>query len=196
MSLDRNDIDKGEMPMPANLGQNAISCHEHRVAGRLTFNPVTFHNVAGGNFFAQLFQVVGLVELKALYGVFTNAIREPDSPDHAFFVLHSGATILNLTDGAVGAGGADCKDARLGSTIAKTAALANIATFLNSDTCKISELTVGGSTRSFFSSLLLQENAVNTFIELFYTSDAAADFNITFVAIWACRIPGSYIIAV
>lgn len=198
MPLSRDDITRESFPMPANIGLNSEACHLHRISGRLTFSPHDYAPPGIANYFSNIFQVFGLVELKALYGQFTAAGDTTDGPSHCYFTFDDGAAAMDLTSGTPGVGGVDCANAIVGATILKNAAAADVAVYLAGDQARVSELTVGGAARPFFSALLQAKPTVATNYIRFNYSDAAADntFSITWIAIWACRYPGSYIVAV
>ena len=197
MALDRNDLDVGSMPLPANIGMDSLSCHEHRIAGRLTFSPHDYAPLVGGDYFSNIFQVVGLVEIKAIYGQWTVAGNTANGPSSCYFTFDDGAAAVNITDGAPGVGGVDCTDAAVGETILKNSALANVAIYLENSQCRIAELTVGGAARPFFSFLLQAKTAVATnYIRWNYTTAGAGAWSINWAVVWACRYPGSSVIAV
>lgn len=192
MAFSARDISKHAIPMPVDLDMDSIGCKLHRTAGRMAINTVDYSPPALADYFSDIFQVIGLVELKAIYGEFTDVTAVANGPSTCYFQLYAAPNAVDLSLAA----GVDATGAAAGSVIAKTAAMATAATFLNASQCRVAEVTVGGAARPFFSSLLLADSAANTYIRWRYSTVGACTFTVSWVAIWACRYPGSSLIAV
>ena len=176
--------------MPVDLDMDSIGCKLHRTAGRMAFNTVDYTPAGAGDFFYNIFRVVGLVELKAIYGQFTEA-ADAFGPSDFYLTFDDDAASMDLTASP----GPNCTSAGIGATILKTAAAANAATYLATDQARVSELTVGGASRPFFSALLQAKPTVATnYIRTHYTMVDADEFSICWVAIWACRYPGGLLV--
>lgn len=199
MSLERDDLIKQDMPLPAQIGMDSPACHWHRIAGRMTVNPLAHAPAGAGDFFANIFRVVGFVELKALYGEFIVA-SDPgiNGPKNCYFTFDDGAAAVSLTSGTPHTGGVDCSSALVNTTILKNSALADVAVYLEGSQCRYTELTTGGAARPFWGGNLQAKGTVNTnYIRFNYTvANGAMTFSIYWVAVWTCRYPGSYIVAV
>ena len=194
MSIDYDDIIRHSFPLPSGLGIDSLACHEHRIAGRLAFNEIDYAPAGAGNFFGELFTFTGLIEIKALYGEFTEAAGA-NGPSHVYFTVDDGAAGVSLTSGTPGVGGVDCTSAPVGSIVLKAAASTSAAIFLNSSQCRYNELTTGGSARPFFGGLALAKPAATNHVRVYYTVGAAEEFSINWTLIWACRYPGSLVVA-
>jgi len=198
MPLSRDDITREPFPMPNDMGADSLACHEHRIAGRMTFSAHDFAPAGAGNFFLPIFRIHGLVEMKAIYATFTAAANPgANGPSHCYLIEHANVTNNNITAGTPGVGGTDCTNAIIGASLAKMDALAQPITYLDAAVCSIAELTVGGPARPFFSSLLQADPANNTEIYFMYTViNGAMTFSMLWTMIWACRYPDSYVEAI
>lgn len=198
MALERNDLMNQEMPLPAYLGTDSPGCHWHRIAGRITFCAKNFAPAGAANFFEPIFRIHGLIEMKAIYATFTAAANPgANGPSHCYLIEHANVTNNNITSGTPGVGGVDCTNAIIGASVAKMDALAQPLIYLDAATCAIRELTVGGPTRPFFSSLLQADPAFNTDIYFQYTViNGAMTFSMLWAMVWACRYQNSYVEAI
>jgi len=149
-------------------------------------------NPGAGAFSTNLWQVTGYIEVKAIYGEFTDVTNVVGGPTVCSFDLNDGIATVQITSAA----GVNCAGVTLGSIIKKDMAVANAATLLDASQCRFSELTVGGAARQFFGFDVLQKNGIATFIRFTCTTLAANDFTMNFGIIWTCRYPGSSLAAV
>jgi hypothetical protein len=177
------------LPDIAVIAFNSYNCALHRGMGEIVSHDTSYAIGGAGDFFADIFRVTGLVEVLALYGEFS-APAGVNGPAHCYWSFNDGIADVPLTSGTPGVGGVDCSSAIVGSTILKNASAANPAVYLAGNQCRIAEM--GTTTRPFYDILLQAKPTVNTnHIRFNYSMDGAGDFSITWVAIWACRFPGS-----
>ena len=189
--MDNNWMGNTAIPDISLIAINSYNCDFHRTGGVLAFNSKRI-NPGAATTSTNLWQVVGDVELKAIYGKITLATNVVGGPTACSFDLNDAAATVQLTSAA----GTSLAGAIVNSFILKDAPAANALTLMDSSQCRYSEMAVGGSARSFFGGIVAQKNAVNTFIRFTCTTLAANDFTINFAVIWACRYLGSSLIAV
>ena len=179
------------LPDTSIVTANSANCAFHRTAG---YAVASSHRINPGAVTSStnIFQIVGDVEIKAIYGRMTDVTNVAAGPTACSWDLYDGAATVQLTSAA----GTALTGATVNSIILKDAAAATALTFLDSSQCRMSELTVGGAARPFFGCLLAQKNATAAYVRFTCTTAAATDFTINFYAIWACRYPGSSLVAV
>jgi hypothetical protein len=171
------------MPTINLVTANSPNCAWHRTAGYAT---ASSHRINPGAVTSStnIFQIVGDVEIKALYGRMTDVTNVVGGPTACSWDLYDGAATVQLTSAA----GTSLAGASVNSIVLKDAAAANALTLLNSNQCRMSELTVGGAARPFFGCLVAQKDTTATYIRFTCTT--------LVYAIWACRYPGSSLVAV
>ena len=175
-------------PIPADMVNDSPYCDLHRLAGALVTCTKDV-NGAGAAASVNLFQLTGTVELKALWGAFTD-VTETTAITVPSFDLRDDAATVQLT--AVG-GAPALSGAGLGSVIAKEGLAATALAFNNSSAARVSESAFN---RVFVGSLLTQKAGQDTFIRFTCTTDANTNVTIAFYAAWVCRYPGSLLVPV
>ena len=174
-------------PTPSAIVMNSPYCDLHRAAGALA-TATKDVNGTGGAASTNLFQVTGNVEIRALYGVFTD-VTETTSITAASFDLRDDGATVQLTSAA----GTALTGAGLGSIFAKEALAATAVTFNNSTAARFSE---SAFQRAFVGGLITQKAATNTYIRFTCTTNATTNVTIQFWCAWVCRSPGSLLVAV
>jgi len=174
-------------PAPSAIVANSPYCDLHRAAGALVSVEKTIAGFAGAQSI-NLFQLTGSVELRAIYGVFTD-VTNVATLTGASFDLRDNAATVQLTSAA----GTALSGAGLGSLFAKEAGAATAVAFNNSTAARYSESAFN---RAFVGGLLTQKAGQNTFIRLTVTTDAATNCEIAVYAAWVCRCPGSSLVTV
>ena len=175
-------------PTPSAIVANSPYCDLHRAAGALA-TATKDVNGTGAAQSVNLFQITGNVEIRALYGVFTDVTETTSITAPCFDLRDDGATVqLTAAGGAPALSGAG-----LGSIIAKEALAATAVTFNNSTAARYSESAFRGA---FVGGLITQKAATDTYIRFTCTTNATTNVTIQFFAAWVCRSPGSLLVAV
>lgn len=191
--MNRNWQGNNVIPDITNIVLDSYNCAFHRTAGVMMFNSKRI-NPGAATTSTNIFQITGFAEIKAIYGEFTDVTNVAAGPTACSWELWDGAVAVPISQAAPGA---NCTGASLGSIITKDQLVANPATFLNASQCRVDEPGVGpGGSRPFVNFAVLQKYGVNTYIRFKCTTAAATDFTINFVIIWACRYPGTSVVAV
>lgn len=185
MVLASNHFNK-TAPDPDDITINSPYCEFHRGNGYLAYKTISVEG-AGGEVNTSLFQVTGLVELKGLWGVFTD-VTEVQTMTGAYWDLYDGTNSVALCTGVAISG------ASLGSVVAKLADDGSAATFLDSNQTRYGENAT--FRQAFSGGLMLQKVATNTYIRFRVTTDANTDAEMQFWCAWTCRYPGSSLVAV
>ena len=149
-------------------------------------------NPGAGTTSTNLYQITGDVEIKAIYGRLTDVTNVAGGPTACSFDLNDGGATVQLTSAA----GTSLAGTTINSIILKDQPAANAMTLLDTAQCRWNELAVGGSARPFLGGLAVQMNGANTFLRFTCTTVALNDFTTNFCVIWACRYPGSTLVAV
>ena len=178
----------GIMPQPAAIQINSPWDCLHREAGFQVFKELT---VAPGDVNPHLYNLfawTGEVELRALYGVFTD-VTNVVAVTVCYWDVWDGAVATAITAAA----GTNCSAATLNSMVTKNAAAATALVFLKSDQARFTEI---GSTWQYYGAMLNGKNATTNYIRWGATGAVATNYKIKFVADWICRYPGSTFAAV
>ena len=138
-----------------------------------------------------LFNFTGQIELKGLYGVFTD-VTNVAVVTVCYWDVWDGAAAVALSLAA----GTDCSTATLNSSVLKIAAATVALTFLKSDQDRISEIATVGAVRQFAGAYLNGKNATTNSIRFWTTGAVATNCKIKFTAIYDYRYPGSTFVAV
>lgn len=178
----------GVIPQPAYIPINSSWDCLHRTAGFQTFKEVTIAPGDVNPHSYNLFSFTGEIELKALYGVFTD-VTNVAVVTVCYWDVYDGTAAVALTLAA----GADCSTATLNSMVLKVATAGTALTFLKSDQVRINEIAVAD--RQFQGVQLNGKNAVTNYVRFWTTGAVATNCKIKFVAGWACRYPGSTLVA-
>lgn len=174
-------------PLPADIVLNSPYCQLHRSAGYLATKTQAIAGFAGAQNF-NLFQVTGTIELRGIWGVFTN-VTNVATLNAASWALWDGTAAVPITAAA----GTAIGGASLGSTISKKALAATALQFDNASAGRYSEAAFN---RAFVGGLITQKAATNTYIRFTVTTDANTNCAIRFWVSWICRQPGSLLVPV
>lgn len=185
MSMKSNHLWR-QGPAPADIVQNSPYCALHRYPGYLANKAITITGT-GGEVLTNCFQITGLVEMHALWGVFTD-VTEVTTMTGAYWDLWDGTNSVALCTGVAISG------ASLGSAVAKLADDASAATFMNASQTRYSENA--NFRQAFEGGLMLQKVATNTYVRFRVTTDGNTDAALQMWISWTCRFPGSTLAAV
>jgi len=181
----------GAILQPANIQINSPWCALHRLAGHMAVKEITIAPGGGAATAYPLFNFTGQIELKGLYGVFTD-VTNVVAVTVCYWDVWDAAVAVALTLAA----GTNCSTATLNSSVLKVATAGTALTFMKSDQVRISEIATVGSVRQFAGAYMNAKNAVTNSIRFWTTGAAATNCKIKFTAIWACRYPSSTFVAV
>jgi hypothetical protein len=186
MPLTSNNFPKVS-PAPAAIVQNSPYCGLHRIGGYIERKQLAIAGSDGAQNL-NLFQVTGSIEIRGLWGVFTD-VTEVTTLTGASWDLYDGTNTVQITSAA----GTAISGATVGSAIAKQAVAATALNFDDADQCRYSE---SASNKVFVGGLITQKAATNTYIRFTVTTDANTDCALNMWCIWVCREPGSLLVAV
>ena len=172
-----------EMPLPEQLVTNSGWCGIHRLAGNLAYVDVDINGTSGAASI-DLFNVTGNIEVKAIWGEFTD-VTEVTSITAASFDFDDGAATVQLTSAA----GTALSGATLHSVFAKQAGAATAVTFDKADQVRVSESATGP--KAFSGAFLVSKSATTCQIRLTVTTDANTNATVRVYVAWVCRHAGS-----
>jgi len=172
------------IPPPARIVLNSSWCGIHRSAGFLEFKAITINPGGAGAQVYNLYRFTGTIEVKAIYGIFTNVAN----------VVTLTACSWDLYDGAVSnqitsAAGTNCSGVSLNSTVLKDAVAVNALTLMDSNQVRFTE--VAASSRTYQNLIINGKNATTCYIRWKCTTDANTNCQMQFACVWTCRYPGS-----
>jgi len=176
------------LPNVANLQLNSGACALHRERGYLAYKTVDINGTAGAASI-DLFNVIGVVELMAIWGKFTD-VTEVTAITAASFDFDDGAATVPITAAA----GTALSGATLNSTFFKAGGAAVALAFANASQVRYNENAAGA--RAFDGGLLTCKSATTCQIRLTVTTDANTNATVQVWCAWVCRYPSSSLAAV
>lgn len=176
-------------PAVGSLVPNSVDCAIHRMVGELLINEKTYNTGGGAAVTTNLFKVTGNVEIKGIWGIFTD-VTNVAGLTAAFLELYDGTISPDLTLAA----GTVLTGAALGSCVEKDAVATSAITFRNSSAVSFTE--VAAAPRQLQSFMVTSKNGVNTYIRSSITEAAGTNCKIKWYIAWVCRSIGSTVVAV
>lgn len=174
------------------IAASSYNDYFHHIGGVPVFSSKTISGAGAPNL-TNLFQVVGDVEIKAVYGQFTDVTNVVGGPTTCAWELSdAGGGTAPITALA----GTDLSGVANSAFIFKRTAAADPLILLDATQCRYSEVVDAGVVRPFFGGLCKQKPATATYIRFRSTTLAANNFTINFCVIWASRYSGSSLVAV
>lgn len=122
----------------------------------------------------NIFTVSGVVEIVAIWGVCTS-VTDATTCGTCYFDLYDGTAPLEITDN----GGTNLAGITVGSLISRTAAATTALTLTSSAAGALIDGAAAGKTL-FFPIVLVQKNAVTTYIRFNFTGDANTNISMNF----------------
>jgi len=174
---------------PSSIPINSAWCHAHRASGYLAFKEITINPGGAGAQTYNLFSFTGAIELKGIYGRFTD-VTNVVTLTACSWDVNDGAATVALTAAA----GTNCSGVALTTMVIKDATAVSALTLMNADQVRIDE--VASSNRTTQDVFLNGKNATTNYLRWKCTTDANTNCKINFVAIWVCRYAGSTFAAV
>ena len=187
MPLDYHGLNS-EAPLPAQMVTNGVWCGVHRLAGHLTYVDVDINGTSGAASI-DLFNITGNIEIKAIWGEFTD-VTEVTSITSASFDVDDGAVTAQLTSAA----GTALSGAVVHSSFAKQADDGTALTFNKADQIRVSESSTGP--KAFSGAFITCLNATTCQVRLTVTTDANTNATVRVYLAWSCRHNGSTVAAV
>ena len=173
-----------EAPLPAQIVPNSVWCDTHRLAGNLAYVDVDINGTDGAASI-DLFNVTGNIEIKAIWGEFTDVTEVTAITAASFDFDDGGVATVQLTSAA----GTALSGATLHSVFAKQAAAATAITFDKADQVRVSESATGP--KAFSGAFLVSQSETTCQIRLTVTTDANTNATVRVYVAWVCRHAGS-----
>ena len=173
-------------PAPADMQINSPYCVMHRAGGYLATKTVAMVGVSAAASY-DLFNFTGLIQIKEIWGVFTD-VTNVTAITAASFDVDDGAATEPLTSPA----GTVLSGATLDSSIAKLGGAAVALDFAKADQVRVSENAVGP--KLFTAAELTPKSTTTCQIRFTCTTGAVEDFEIQFWCAWVCKQTGSTLV--